>query len=57
MRDLYSTLDGMRFRWHVKFYSDHFRLMFLDEDRLNYSNSNQKERQKPDQGKVRLQIS
>ena len=51
MRDLYSTLDGMRFRWHVKFYSDHFRLMFLDEDRLNYSNSNQKERQKPDQGK------
>ncbi|CAD6643879.1 CEI_1a_G0052130.mRNA.1.CDS.1 [Saccharomyces cerevisiae] len=51
MRDLYSTLDGMRFRWHVKFYSDHYRLMFLDEDRLNYSNSNQKERQKPDQVK------
>lgn len=52
MRDLYSTLDGMRFRWHVKFYSDHFRLMYLDEN-LSLSNGGQKERQEQNQRKMK----
>lgn len=48
-RDLDVCLDGMNFRWHVKVLSDHYRLMYLDE---NTPSNNQKNRQKQSQRKI-----
>ncbi|CAI4052432.1 hypothetical protein SKDZ_15G5150 [Saccharomyces kudriavzevii ZP591] len=45
-RDLDAYLNGMHFHWHVKFYSDHYRLTYLDEE--GHGSSSEKQIDRPD---------
>ncbi|CAI4036655.1 hypothetical protein SMKI_15G5060 [Saccharomyces mikatae IFO 1815] len=47
-RDLDTYLDGLHFHWHVKFYSDHYRLMYFNEYDLGSSNDARAKRKQSD---------